>query len=54
MKSREELDEIYRRRMRRQRWAKLFKTFKEIDPMPWGQAFVLGLMFASIVVMAVL
>ena len=54
MKTRAELDEIYKKRMRRQRLGRMCKYLKNLDPMPWNQAMLLGFAFVALMLMAVL
>ena len=51
MKTRAELDEIYKKRMRRQRLGRILKGLHNIDPHPWHQSVLLGIAFAVLILM---
>ena len=53
MKTRAELDEIYKKRMRRQRLGRICKYLKDLDPMPWNQAILLGVAFFAMICLAI-
>ena len=54
MKTRAELDEIYKRLMRRQRIGRMCKYLKNLDPHPLNQSLLLAVAFTALILMAVL